>query len=175
MDITDIVILSIIVFFAIRGLFAGLIIGVVGMLGIALALIFSYMVYTPIHNIVVNMGVTDDKISSVITYVLGFLLIYVIVFLMGKILHRFITMIHLGGLNRLGGLIFGGVKGAVIASIFLWIVMLFIPKESAINNSIAESKLVPYILPIPSIIYKKLNEISGIDRFLPFDSSDIGL
>ena len=92
MDITDIAILAIIAFFAIRGLFAGLIIGVVGMLGIALALIFSYMVYTPIHSIVVEMGVTDDKISSVITYVLGFLLIYIIVFLMGKILHRFIIV-----------------------------------------------------------------------------------
>jgi len=167
MGTADILITIFIVIFGLKGFQKGFIAEAVAILGLIIAFLFSYMIYPPIYEIVNQTGI-DEKIGSILSYIIGFFTIYIAVFIIGRILNKFIIKINLGDLNRVAGFIFGGLKGAVIMSVILWAVILLLSPTSKIIKDIDDSVFASKIILIPPTIYDYINNLSGIDRLLPF-------
>lgn len=65
---------------------------------------------------------TDPGISRVLGFALLFIVIVVAVYLLGKALEKLIQMVALGLVNKLFGMLFGGLKWALIVGSVLYVV-----------------------------------------------------
>lgn len=166
--VIDILLLAFMVGLAVKGTLNGFIMAVIGILGIILAFLFSFMVQPLMVKFVSMFGLTG-KVASISAYIIGFLVIYVSVLILGHLVQKVITFIHLGWLNRLLGFVFGFLKGAAIASIILWGVFYILPKNTLIYTEIKNSKIASYTMKIAPFIYEKLNGAAGFKRINPFN------
>ena len=93
---------------------------------------------------------TNPRISLVLAFSIVFLVIVVAVFLFGKALEGVIKMVALGLVNKLFGLLFGGLKFALIVSSLFFM----------INGFPITEKLIPTINKKESFLYKPVAAIA---------------
>jgi membrane protein required for colicin V production len=139
--------------FMYRGFRNGLIIEVASLaaliLGIYVALHFSFYVY---EYLVDNFEIAEQYIN-IISFAVTFLIVAVVVYITGKIIHKLINIVALGLLNRLAGGIFGLLKAALVLSVILYFINGFgsdIIKADVKENSILYEpveSIVPFIIP----------------------------
>lgn len=153
MNWLDIVLAIPMLWFLYRGLRNGLIIELASLaaliLGIYVALHFSFYV----EGWLVDNFEIGEKYLYIISFALTFIIVAVLVFLAGKIIHKLVGIIFLGFLNRLAGGIFGLLKAALVLSVILYFVNGFDPdlikadvKERSVLYDPVES-IVPFIIP----------------------------
>ena len=87
MGIVDIIIIVFILVFAFKGTINGFITEAISILGIILALLCSYMLYEPLFKVMQAVGFGEQG-ASIAAYILGFLIVYVIVIILGNLIHR---------------------------------------------------------------------------------------
>lgn len=167
MGAVDVIIIAFIVIFAFKGTISGFITEAIGILGIILAVLCSYMIYEPLFKVMKSAGFGESG-ASIAAYICGFVIIYVIVIILGRIIHKTLDVIHLGWINRIFGLFFGFLKGAVIVSLILWIIVYVFPVNIKFVQEINKSRTANAAMQVIPYLYDKLNKISGIDRFNPF-------
>ena len=95
---------------------------------------------------------TDPRISLVLAFSIVFIIIVVVVFIFGKILEGLIKMVALGIVNKLFGLLFGGLKFALIVSGLFFIINGFPVTEKLISSKWKSESLI--YQPIASIAPK---------------------
>lgn len=171
MSVIDIVLLIIIGVFAVKGLFKGLIAEVFGILGLILGYVLSFQIYTPIGKIIESFGV-NSKVASSTAFVLSFLLIYIGIFFLGKILSKFFKTIKLGWADKTFGFMFGGAKAAVIISIILSLLVSFVPSNTSFTKQLKSSFVSKNLLMLTPYVFDVLNKIPEDKRKNPF-SNDI--
>ena len=93
---------------------------------------------------------TDPRISLVLAFSIVFIIIVVAVFLFGKVLEGLIKMVALGIVNKLFGLLFGGLKFAIIVSSLLFMM----------NGFPLSEKLIPRQWKSDSLIYHPVASIA---------------
>lgn len=167
MGVVDIIIIVFILVFAFKGAISGFINEAIGILGIILAVLCSYMIYDPLFKVMQAVGLGKQG-ASIAAYILGFLIVYVVVVMLGKLIHNMLRAIHLGWINKIIGFSFGVLKGAFIASIILWIIVSILPKEIKFMEDIKGSQVAKETMKVLPYCYDRLNAISNIDRFNPF-------
>ena len=167
LGVIDIALLLVMAVFAIKGAYNGFITAVVSIAGIVLGFIFSFMIHPFMLKFVSIFGLKAD-VASVAAYIIGFLLIYAAVLIVGYILHSTITFIKLGWFDKILGFFFGFIKAAVVAGVLLWVVVFFTPKDAKAVKEIKESPVAAYVMKITPFIYDKLNNIAGFKRINPF-------
>ena len=59
------------------------------------------------------------KHLHIVAFIVTFILVVILVHIAGSMVNSMVKMVHLGFLNRLAGLAFGAVKGALIISVLL--------------------------------------------------------
>ncbi|MCL1822015.1 MAG: CvpA family protein [Prolixibacteraceae bacterium] len=97
----------------------------------------------------------DSQQTSIVTFIITFVGVVVLVVLIGKVVEKMINVVSLGFLNRLAGLFFGALKGALVLSIFLLIFNFFnkdihfVPDETIEESQFWSPMMnfVPSILP----------------------------
>lgn len=167
MGVVDIVIIVFILVFAFKGTINGFITEAISILGIILAVLCSYMLYEPLFKIMQALGLGKQG-ASIAAYILGFLIIYTIVIILGNLIHRTLQIIHLGWVNKIFGFLFGILKGAFIASVLLWIIVSVIPNTVKFVQDIKGSESAKTVMKVLPYCYDRLNAVSNIDRFNPF-------
>jgi len=121
---------------------------------------------------------TDPRVSGVLGFALLFTVIVILVFVFGKILEGVVKLVALGLVNKLFGLLFGGLKFLLIACGLLYLINGFpltedlIPTKEKTDSYLYKpsSKLLPSIYPVldrvewKDKLEKTLNDIKeGID------------
>jgi membrane protein required for colicin V production len=116
MNYLDIIIAIILLVFAIHGLRKGLIIEVVSLLafgvGIYGAMHFSDFTADRLKDVME----INPKYLNTIAFVLTFIILVVVVNLIGLLVSKLIKSLNLGFFDRLGGFLFGAVKGVLLCS-----------------------------------------------------------
>ena len=153
MNWLDIVLAIPLLWFLYRGFRNGLIIELASLaaliLGIYAALHFSFYVQEYLEK---NFEIAQNYLY-IISFAITFLIVAIIVFLAGKLIHKVVSIVALGFLNRLAGGIFGLLKAALVLSVILYFINGFSPhliKSETKNNSIlyeAVEPIVPLIIP----------------------------
>lgn len=167
MGVVDVVIIVFILVFAFKGTIHGFITEAIGVLGIILALLCSYMLYDPLFKVMKAVGFGEQG-ASIAAYILGFLVVYTIVIILGSLIHKTLQFIHLGWVNKIFGCLFGILKGAFIASIILWVIVSVMPDKAKFVQDIKKSQMAQNTMQLLPYCYNKLNSISNMDRFNPF-------
>lgn len=149
--LVDIVLLGVLVLGAYEGYRKGFFLGLLGLVGLLVALILGFYLMEPAAVWL------EENINSVhVGYpLLGFFLVFIIsislINLLGWLLKKVMDMTILGTFDRFGGIIFGLIKAGFFISLLLWLVGQFdikIPAEWSEN-----SELLAYVEPMaPTVI-----------------------
>jgi membrane protein required for colicin V production len=142
MNWIDILLLLVIGFSVLSGLMAGFARVGVGFIATILGTFFGFWCYG-----IVAAYFLDYVSSRAIANLIGFLLIFVVISVLGaivgRVLAKFFKWAGLSWFDRLLGGAFGVVRGLIIAVALVTVLMAFAPSPPP--RSIVESKLMPYL------------------------------
>jgi membrane protein required for colicin V production len=144
MNLLDWIFIIILAVTSIYGLFRGLIKEVSSILAIIIGWIAASKFYVKLSPFLKNLGL-HEQLSNVLSFIIIFLAIFIALIFIAKLIHRLIHAILLGGLNRLGGMGFGFIKGVIISSIIIIVLTMALPENTRI---LTHSKLSPHMMRI---------------------------
>ena len=145
LTVFDIAALAVIAVFAFIGLRKGLIAEVFKILGIIVGITLALQYTSQVAAIVHNFAALGPKVEKALAFVLVLLLTIAVFIYLARIAKAIFRVALMGWLDKSGGLLIGGFKGALIISAFLPL-FAFLPNSI---DFVKETKL-------DSIIYKYL-------------------
>ena len=159
MNVLDLIIGIILVLFAITGLRKGLIIEAFYLasflFGAYGAMHFSDAVADWMSDFI---NVSEDYLT-IISFIVTFIIVLILVRLFGRVISRLLEAISLGFVDKIGGFIFGVLKGALLVSVIIMIMNVF-GASDLINNDLRESsKLYTLTESIANTIYDNREDL----------------
>ncbi len=155
MSIFDIGILVIVSGFALFGLWFGLVHTLGSLIGTAFGVYIASRYYASAANWIISFTHWDQNYVKVIIFVISFVLITRLVgfafWIMEKFLTIFTRMPFIHGLDRLLGMLFGVLEGAVVVGVSLYFIARF-PISLSFMSGLAHSQFAPPLVKIASIL-----------------------
>ncbi|MGC2062217.1 MAG: CvpA family protein [Thermodesulfovibrionales bacterium] len=138
----DIVALSVIGLTVALGLWKGLAVQVFGLAGLILGYILSVKYYLGAAKLLPDFSQGTARIA-------GFLAIFIAciiaAFILGRLFEKLLKFAGLGWANRLFGGVLGLLKGTLIVSVIMVILVAFLPSDSSVMK---QSVTVPYLVSV---------------------------
>ena len=173
MNYLDIIIAIILFLFGWKGLRKGLIIEVVTLLafgvGIYGAMHFSDFTAAHLQDF---MEIKPQYLNTV-AFVLTFIILVVLVNLIGRLVSKWVKSMNLGFFDKLGGFLFGILKGVLLCSVLLMVLNNFQLLGVVKPKIKEESKLYPYIEQTVPYVYSGFDLVKDYAKdVLPDDESE---
>jgi len=141
----DLVVLVIILFCMIRGLFKGLIREVSGIVAVIAGFYGAFTYYWLLSDRLAFL-ITTQETRHLVSFGLLFCAVLVAVGVLSAVIRKLLHLVFLGWVDRTFGLIFGTAKGALIVSVLFVMLTAFIPAGTA--RLTAGSESAPYLAQI---------------------------
>jgi membrane protein required for colicin V production len=138
----DMVIVVILGYGVIRGVFRGLIRELAAIAGIAVGFYVAYANYKTISPMLARW-ITTPAYLDIASFIILFCAVLMIITGVGILIRLIIKVALLGVFDRMLGGIFGGVKGALIVSLMFVLLVSFLPPGGV--KMVSDSKLAPYV------------------------------
>lgn len=137
----DIVIIVILGYSLVRGLFRGMVKEVSSIIGVFGGFYAAYTYYGHLGKLLSRL-IQDVAYLNILSFMIIFCGVLIIVSVLGVIIKYLLNIAFLGWVDRIGGVIFGITKGVLIVSVLFISLTAFLPKGSAfIKNSV----LAPHV------------------------------
>lgn len=162
----DLVVVIIVVGAIIRGAISGLVMQLASLLGLVIGAIFAGQLADVVAPWLISwMKVSDnERVVGVLSYVVAFLLIFLAIHFIGRLLQATIEAIKINSLNRLAGAAFCVVKWVFLLSIILNLVVQMDRNEKLIEKDIRENSVTyPLVLSTAQFIVPYLT-FEWLDR-----------
>ena len=107
----------------------------------------------------------DQRYLGLVSFLVTFVIVVLVVILTGTLIQKFVDVLMLGFLNKVAGLVFGLLKGALYLSILFWVLNFFDPGKNLIKQKHRDgSVLYPWVESFAPMLYSRLNlETFAID------------
>lgn len=148
MNILDILILVILGFCLVRGIFRGIIKELTSIVGVFVGFFVAYNFY-PVVAVLISRFFANEAYLNIVSFLLAFTVLFLAVGLVGVILKHLFKAVALGWLDRALGATFGFVKAVLIVSVLLVPLTTYLPQKSPV---IKDSFLAPYATTISQIL-----------------------
>lgn len=133
----------------------GLIRQLINLCGLILGVVFAGQTAKIILPWLLQITHIPHNIASVVSYLMAFAIIMAIIALLGSIIQKFISIIHLGFFNKLLGSMVSIGTATVVLSLILNVVLMLDPKEKIIKKETKEDSffferiqiVIPAIVP----------------------------
>jgi len=156
----DIGILAILGFFLLKGVIRGLLKEVCSLLGLVLGGVFAFTFHLALAQTLQNTFDLPVQLCVWGSFLAIFLLVVLIFGVVGFVLHRFVKLVFLGGINRLAGALFGLVQGVVLLSmIVLALNSSVMPKPA--RGLMHNSQLAPPFAELGEAIFVSSKKLTG--------------
>ncbi|MCD4746342.1 MAG: CvpA family protein [Bacteroidales bacterium] len=153
MNYIDIIFIVPLIWFAYRGFSKGLIIEVTSLIALILGIYFGIYFSNYAADFLTGNFNINQRYIPVISFAVTFIIIVIVVFIIGRILEKFINLIALGFFNKVAGAFFGILKAAVILSIILFIINRFDDKFISKEKQDASFLYKPILKIAPIILF----------------------
>jgi len=154
MNLFDMVIIVILCFCLIRGIFRGLIKELASIVGVLAGFYAAYTYYMKIVIPLIPRLISDPGYLNIVSFMIIFCLVFILVSILGLIIKYILNIAFLGWLDRICGLGFGFIKGVLIVSILVIVLTAFLPMGSPI---IKNSLLCPHVTKISENMAKVIS------------------
>ena len=141
MNLLDLGIVIVLFLVGLRGYYRGLLQEISVVVGLVVGLVFAAHYYLRLARLI-SQWIQTPLYGRVLSFLLILVLAYWLIRIAGNLLHRFLSFIYLGSLDRILGGAFGIFKGAIILGFLLTIIMISVPKDSKL---LQESVAAPYL------------------------------
>ena len=119
----------------------GVIREIFSLLGWVAGLLLASWYYAPVAGWL-GRWITSVSVADVLSFVLIVVVVKVAFGLVGRMLHKTAAAVGMGMLDRMGGAIFGFLRGCVVGTAVMMCVAAFIPDTAFVK----QSKVAPYFL-----------------------------
>ena len=141
MNVFDIVIVVILCFCMIRGGFRGLVKEVSAIIGVLGGFYGAYTYYPKLAAMMTGW-VVNDAYRNILAFMLIFCGVFIIISILGIIIRYVLNLVFSGWVDRIGGVLFGFLKGGLIVSVLFIALTAFLPSRAPI---VQQSRLSPYV------------------------------
>jgi membrane protein required for colicin V production len=148
MNLLDVILIVVIAFSSVYGLFKGLVKEVISILALIIGLIGASRFYEGASSLLKDLGL-GEQAARILSFIILFMVIFIALILIGKLIHKLVHAIFLGWLNRLGGIGFGFIRGIIVSGIIIMILTIILSEKAPI---LSESKLTPHIMSISKVL-----------------------
>ncbi|THB63399.1 MAG: CvpA family protein [Desulfovibrio sp.] len=155
MNVLDIAFLIVTGFFALRGLYRGLLIEVASLLGLVGGFFLANAYYMDVADLAKEF-ITNRGWAEVVSYLLIFIGCIVLVTLVAKLLKKLLIVTLTAWLDHAAGLIIGLAKGAVICCVAL--LVLQVSFSEPYPEFMEDSQLRPHLNHVADILKRFLPE-----------------
>ncbi|UCD78040.1 MAG: CvpA family protein [Desulfobacterales bacterium] len=132
----DILIIVILGYSLVRGLFRGLVKELSSIIGVFGGFYAAYTYYMVLAKVLSRL-IHDVSYLNILSFLIIFCVVLIIVSVLGVIIKYLLNIAFLGWVDRIGGLIFGIIKAVLIVSVLFISLTAFLPQGSAfIKNSV---------------------------------------
>ncbi|HFB62053.1 MAG TPA: CvpA family protein [Bacteroidetes bacterium] len=157
-NLLDILLLIPLLWFGYNGYKKGLIIEVASLAAFILGLYFAFYFSDFTAGYLKQYFEIQPQYMAAVSFIVTFVGVIIIVLALAKLLEKFINILMLGFLNKLGGAVFGILKGALFLSILIFIINYFDTGRSIIKPQAARQSI--FYEPVESLapmLYSKLH------------------
>jgi membrane protein required for colicin V production len=164
MNYIDIIIGVVLVIFAIAGFSKGFIKSLASLVAMILGIYLGIKLSDYVAAILANHIDWSREYLFVIAFVIIFIIVVIIVSLIGKFLDNIISIAALGFFNRIAGLFFGLLKGAILLSVIITLFNFVDPEGKYLKEDTREK----------SLLYEPIGKIAPmlLVNFKQFDFED---
>ncbi len=141
--IFDLAVLVILALLCLNGVRKGLSEELMKLVGVVAAIYVTLNFHATGTAILLKFWVIPEQYQALLGFAAVFLMMMILMQLVTLVIKQLIKALSLGGLDRLGGLLFGGLKALVLLSVILWVIELLPPQWA--GNWYEESKTFPII------------------------------
>ncbi len=153
MNIFDIVIIVVISFCLIRGLFRGIVREVSSIVGVVAGFYGAYY-YFPLISPYFAKWISSAGYRNLLSFFVLFCAILVLVTLVAHLIRYFLNIAFLGWVDRFCGMIFGGAKGILIVSVLFTMLTTFLPGNSTV---LTNSRFSPPVAKVSEAVTLFIN------------------
>ena len=154
----DIIILIPLFLWARQGYNKGFIISVTSFAALVLGLYIAFFFSDFTAQKLVEYFSIDQEYLGLVAFLVTFVIVVLVVIITGNIIQKFVDVLMLGFLNKVAGLVFGLLKGALYLSILIWAINFFDPGKNLIEQKHRNgSVLFAPIEKFAPMLYSRLN------------------
>lgn len=170
MNLFDILIVTLLAYGLIRGIFRGLvreISSIVGVLG------GFYAAYTYYPHVAVWMSawISNPAYLNILSYLLIFSLVVVVVGVLAVIIKYLLNIAYLGWVDRVSGALFGLLKGVLVSCVLFIVLTAFLPKGAPLIKDAALSPHVASASEVMAALLSKEMKTSFANKMKDFRQS----
>ena len=137
----DILIIVILGYSLVRGLFRGLVKELSSIIGVLGGFYAAYTYYKVLAGLLAGL-IHDTSYLNILSFLIIFCGVLIVIGVLGVIIKYVLNIAFLGWVDRIGGVVFGILKGVLIVSILFITLTAFLPKGTAF---IKNSQLAPHV------------------------------
>ncbi len=141
MNYLDIIIVVILCYCVIRGVFRGLIKELSSIIGVFSGFYAAYTYYTVVAK-PLSEWISNQGYLNILSFMLIFCVVFLVISILGVIINYLLKLAFLGWFDRFCGAVFGVMKGLLIVSVILIALTTFLPKGTPV---IKDSLLSPHV------------------------------
>ena len=150
----DILIIVILGFSLVRGVFRGMVKEISSIIGVFGGFYAAYTYYTVFAKLLSGL-IHDVSYLNILSFLIIFCCVLIIVSVLGVIIKYLLNIAFLGWVDRIGGLVFGIIKAILIVSVLFISLTAFLPKGSSfIKNSV----LAPHVAWVSETMAKVVSQ-----------------
>ncbi len=150
MNLLDYVLVAILGYCLIRGIFRGLIKELSSIVGV-LAGFYAAYTYYPLVASQLSRWITNAAYLKTVSFLLLFIFVYLLISVAGAILKYLMNIAFLGWLDRLLGAFFGSLKGCLITAVVILALTTFLPSKA---NVIQKSHVAQHTMRFSAFLIK---------------------
>lgn len=155
MNFFDIIVIVILGYCFIRGIFRGLIKELASIVGVFGGFYAAYTYYMMVAKLL-SKWITNTGYLNILSFLIIFCGVFIIISILGVIINYLLKIAFLGWLDRTCGAVFGAMKGMLIVSILLIALTTFLPKGTPV---IKDSLLAPHV----TLVSEKMAKVVSKD------------
>ena len=137
----DILIIVILGYSLVRGLFRGLVKELSSIIGVLGGFYAAYTYYKVLAGLLAGF-IHDTSYLNILSFLVIFCGVLIVIGVLGVVIKYLLNIAFLGWVDRIGGVVFGVLKGVLIVSILFITLTTFLPKGTAF---IKNSELAPHV------------------------------
>lgn len=172
MNIIDLILSIFLLLGIIRGIFKGFVAELAGLVALIVGVYAAIHYSEPIYSLLTVFFSWEEKVLAIIAFALTFFLVALLISLLGRIISKMLSLLALGLVNRLLGGIFGMLKMAFLASLFLMFLEsfeLFQADKETREKSILYEPVHEFA---PTFLPAIIKEVKEGDLFIPPSEED---
>jgi membrane protein required for colicin V production len=162
MNFLDYILVAILAYCLIRGVFRGLVNELSSIVGVLGGFYFAYSYYPQLAAIL-SSWITNGSYANIVAFLILFVGVYLVISITGAVIKYLISIVFLGWTDRVGGALFGAAKGGLIVIVVVTMLVAFLPKNAEV---LRDSLLVRHTMSISAMLV----QVTAVDMKTLFES-----